>query len=304
MSFGSGTVGPIDSSSVSGTVSVSNFPDSQAATGTFFQATQPVSLAANQSINEAQIAGTAIATGAGVTAAGVQRVVLPTDQSALPVTGAFFQATQPVSAASLPLPTGAATAANQTNGSQTTQVSNFPASQAVTGSVSATPALSTVPTYIATVKGLVPASAATDIFLINGSATKLVQITRLSISGTQTVAGSIDIKGVLRSSANTGGTSAAQAGTPYDSNNLAATATVVTYTANPTVGGTVGTILIRKQCINTPTSTTSDPTIREFGTTVTQVHTLLGVAQGFAVNLGGATVTGGSFDISVEWTES
>lgn len=42
-----------------------------------------------------------------------------------------FPATQPVSAASLPLPTGAATAANQTNGSQVTSVSNFPATQAV-----------------------------------------------------------------------------------------------------------------------------------------------------------------------------
>jgi hypothetical protein len=42
-----------------------------------------------------------------------------------------FPATQPVSATSLPLPTGAATSAIQTNGSQVTQVSNFPASQTV-----------------------------------------------------------------------------------------------------------------------------------------------------------------------------
>ncbi|HEV8670945.1 MAG TPA: hypothetical protein VGS01_09455, partial [Candidatus Limnocylindria bacterium] len=36
-------------------------------------------------------------------------VVIASDQSALPVTGTFFQATQPISAVSLPLPTGAAT---------------------------------------------------------------------------------------------------------------------------------------------------------------------------------------------------
>lgn len=39
--------------------------------------------------------------------------VLPSDQSAIPVTGTFWQSTQPISAASLPLPTGAATAAKQ-----------------------------------------------------------------------------------------------------------------------------------------------------------------------------------------------
>lgn len=41
----------------------------------------------------------------------------------------------PVSAAALPLPSGAATSANQTNGTQTTQVSNFPAIQPVSGTV-------------------------------------------------------------------------------------------------------------------------------------------------------------------------
>lgn len=40
-------------------------------------------------------------------------VTLASDQDALPVTGTFFQATQPVSAAALPLPSGAATEAKQ-----------------------------------------------------------------------------------------------------------------------------------------------------------------------------------------------
>jgi hypothetical protein len=47
------------------------------------------------------------------TATGSTPVVLASDQSAVPVTGTFFQATQPVSAAALPLPTGASTAAKQ-----------------------------------------------------------------------------------------------------------------------------------------------------------------------------------------------
>lgn len=70
---------------VSGSVAVSNFP-----------ATQPVS-------------GTvALAAGSAV----VGHVIVDSAPTT-PVTGTFFQATQPVSAAALPLPTGAATSANQ-----------------------------------------------------------------------------------------------------------------------------------------------------------------------------------------------
>lgn len=57
--------------------------------------------------------GVAPAFGTGVRGATVQRVTIATDDS-VPVTGTFFQATQPVSAVSLPLPTGAATSALQT----------------------------------------------------------------------------------------------------------------------------------------------------------------------------------------------
>lgn len=78
-------------------------------------------------------------------------IVIDAGSQPIPVTGTFWQATQPISATSLPLPSNAAqetggnlatiatntgsdaTAANQTNGNQKTQVTNFPSSQAVTG---------------------------------------------------------------------------------------------------------------------------------------------------------------------------
>jgi hypothetical protein len=66
---------------VSGRVPVDGSGVTQPVSGTFWQATQPVSIAAS-----------------------------------VPVTGTFFQATQPVSAAALPLPSGAATDALQTAG--------------------------------------------------------------------------------------------------------------------------------------------------------------------------------------------
>jgi len=65
--------------------------NSVAVTGTFWQATQPVS-------GSVSITGTA---NVNVTNASI------------PVTGTFWQTTQPISAASLPLPSGAATSANQ-----------------------------------------------------------------------------------------------------------------------------------------------------------------------------------------------
>lgn len=154
---------------VTGTVSVSNFPSSQAVTGTFWQATQPVSgpltdtqlratavpvslasaplptgAAADSSLSaintsigttNTEIGGLTETAPATDTASSglngrLQRIaqrlssmiaLLPTalgaggglkidgSGTALPVSGTFWQATQPVSAASLPLPTGAAT---------------------------------------------------------------------------------------------------------------------------------------------------------------------------------------------------
>ena len=58
-------------------------------------------------VNLVEIGGAALAFGQATMADSLP-VVLASDQSPLPVTGTFWQATQPVSVASLPLPTGAA----------------------------------------------------------------------------------------------------------------------------------------------------------------------------------------------------
>lgn len=70
--------------------------------GTFFQATQPVSGTvattppANASTNVAQMAGVAPSLNTGVRDAGTQRVTIATND-VVPVTGTFWQTTQPVS---------------------------------------------------------------------------------------------------------------------------------------------------------------------------------------------------------------
>lgn len=124
---------------VSGTVAVSNFPATQAVTGTFWQATQPVSLAAiplatnAATLSEQQTQTTSLSnietnTGnlntkipSGLTVtAGKLQVEIP---SPLAVTGTFWQATQPVSIASIPLATGASTLTEQQT--QTTALGNI-----------------------------------------------------------------------------------------------------------------------------------------------------------------------------------
>lgn len=82
-------------------VSLASVP-THGVTGTFWQATQPVSGAVSVSNMVAQ----------GLTDAQLRATALPVSLATAPttpVTGTFWQATQPVSAAALPLPTGAAT---------------------------------------------------------------------------------------------------------------------------------------------------------------------------------------------------
>ena len=60
----------------------------------------------NATTNITQVGGANISEGQKAMAASVP-VVVASDQTGIPVTGTFYQGTQPVSAASLPLPAGA-----------------------------------------------------------------------------------------------------------------------------------------------------------------------------------------------------
>lgn len=85
-------------------------------------ASTPVAIASDQSA--IPISGTVV-TG-GLTDTQLRATAVPVAgtffQATQPVSGTFFQATQPVSAASLPLPTLAATSTKQSDGTQKTQV--------------------------------------------------------------------------------------------------------------------------------------------------------------------------------------
>lgn len=250
--------------------------------------------------------------------------------------------TQPVSAASLPLPTGAATEATlalltQAQGSTTSgqsgplvqgavttaqpsytngttrplsltttgllRVNGADVIQPVSGTVNAIPTSSGVATYSAVTNDLATALLATDIFTITGSATKTVKVTLIRVTAVRTTSTTTDITLVKRSTANTGGTSTAETMVPHDSNNAAATAVVRSYTANPTTGALVGSVREEKMFINVAATGTSDRITWEFGIRPSQPIVLRGTSQVLAINLSGVTITGPNFDIYVEWTE-
>jgi hypothetical protein len=160
-----------------------------------------------------------------------------------------------------------------------------------------------VQTYSAAITGLAVANNATDIFTITGSATKTVRIKHISMDGTQTTAGNINVQLIKRSTANSAGTSTVPTAVSFDSVNAAATATVRAYTANPTLGTTVGTIHSEKLFV--PTTTTVGDELKfdwsyEDGT---QLPTLRGTGEVLAINLNATTVSGNNFNIDIIWTE-
>jgi hypothetical protein len=146
------------------------------------------------------------------------------------------------------------------------------------------------------------AAAATDIFTITGSATATVFVTQVIVSGIQTTAGLADVLLLTRSTANTAGTSGAVTAVPMDTTDAAASATVLAYTANPTTGTLVGAVKRAYVEVGAATGVVNEAFIFDFGKRGKPL-TLRGIAQVLAVNLNGATLAGGTFDITVEWYE-
>lgn len=110
-------------------------------------------------VNVTEVGGAAIALGQAAMAASLP-VAIASNQSAVPVSGTFWQTTQPVSLASAPLPSGAATAANQEVTAAGTSASSAQAVQGVAGGVALPVSLASAP---------LPSGAATSANQTNAS---------------------------------------------------------------------------------------------------------------------------------------
>jgi hypothetical protein len=147
------------------------------------------------------------------------------------------------------------------------------------------------------------AATATDIATIIGSASTVVRVTKIELTGLATTAVTTPILLIKRSAADTGGTSTTATAIPHDANDAAATAVVSAYTANPTgLGAAVGTIRSTKMVFPL-TGVLDSVIIWEFGIRNNKPIVLRGVAQNLAINLNSITVTGGSVSGFIEWTE-
>lgn len=166
--------------------------------------------------------------------------------------------------------------------------------------------------YSATSIGLVPAASATDLFCISPAATKTIRIGRIEVSATAGTAAQLDMVVLRRSTLDTAGTAATSTANPANTialhdpvNDPAATATLIAYTANPTTGTAAGIVRSAKIAAVT-TSTAAGGTLQawDFGTRLAKMMVLAkNTTQQACVNMNAGSLTTGSIDINIEWTE-
>ena len=168
-------------------------------------------------------------------------------------------------------------------------------------------------TYSSVALSLPPASSATDIACISGSATKTIAVRRIDISGTATTLITAPFTLVRRATADTGGTPATTTANwanniaKHDTSDPTATATLISYSANPTINDASPTYL-RSRNMTVPTTAA--------GTSITEIQwqqddyfsfekswVLRGTAQQLCVNLNGNTISTGLLQMYVTWTE-
>lgn len=162
------------------------------------------------------------------------------------------------------------------------------------------------PTYSCAFDDLTGASSCTDLVRISGSATKTVFVQEVRVSATATAAKTLDLRLVKRSTANADGTSSAGVAVPHSSDDGAATAAVLLYTANPTVGTETGAIRSRRYTIGTVDNAAGamEVVFDLRGYNGGKGVRLEGTAQGLTINLDGETPgSGNAFAGSITWVE-
>jgi hypothetical protein len=148
---------------------------------------------------------------------------------------------------------------------------------------------------------------ATDLALIQGSATKTIKIQKILYTMTAGNQTNVVITVVRRSSGNTGGTSATATIAKLDKNDPAPTAVVRTYTTNPTPGTDAGIIRALSFAPQTAGGNNVIPSqVYRFGGAggVIKPITLRGTSEYLAlVSNASNGVAGFTSRLSVEWTE-
>lgn len=157
-------------------------------------------------------------------------------------------------------------------------------------------------TYSAAVSAYVPPVDPTDIFAITGINGAQVRIYRVRVSGIASVAGSLSVALIKRSSNNSGGNPTNITGVTHDSIDPPPAAVVQTYGSNPQLGQSVGSV--RSENITVPVKG-SFATVSDFGFGSEDKPLILNNAdEQLCVNLNGLVLPiGTSIDMDIEWAE-
>lgn len=162
-------------------------------------------------------------------------------------------------------------------------------------------------TYTYAVTATAPYATPQDWIVIRGSGTKTVKILRVELSGAATAATEVLYTLKKHTIANTAGTSTTPTPMQHDSADGAPTATVLLYTVLPTISGTATVWkTVRMTLAVAPAASTVAPDryVYDYSDQAYEPLTLRGVAQEFAVNLGGVALPAGAvLDVSVTFSE-
>jgi hypothetical protein len=168
------------------------------------------------------------------------------------------------------------------------------------------------PTYSASAVGLVPGASATDIFCISPGTSKNIYINKVVVSGTAGTAITTPVTLIRRTVADTGGTPATSfalpVATPFILSDPASTATLISYTANPTLDNAANAI-VAAATVNFPVTASagSQPYTFQFGTGSNMFNRSLilqkNTTQQLCLGLFGVSVSSGVLTISMEWEE-
>ena len=162
-------------------------------------------------------------------------------------------------------------------------------------------------TYVYSASAIATFATMQDLVVLRGSSTKTVKVTRIEVSGAATAATEILFYIKKHTIANTGGTSTNPTPTKYDSNDGAATATILLYTVQATVDASATIFRAPRLTLSVAPAATAnmnDRYILDLGTRPSEALTLRGVAQELAINFNGqATTAGQVMDITIEFTE-
>jgi hypothetical protein len=164
-------------------------------------------------------------------------------------------------------------------------------------------AASTKTTYMNGSGSFTPPATPTDMWVMQGSATKTIKILKIILQTTQTTLGTNTFFLKRYSTADTLGTSTTVTSYPLDTTNVAATATVKFYTANPTLGTLVGSLDSAYITTGAP-GAPIQPYVWDFTCPIGQNLTLRGAADQIAVNFAGAALPAGlKVAVTVMYTE-